>query len=128
MRVAESGPNKIVDVRYVAPVGSGSLVRVVSLEKSRSGFFDEVRTECVIDVERRVVYADATFWMLPTESESMALPCDDPAGALGPRWRVSETVEGNVTCAVVTTRDSGDQNHANTRLYLAPPEASAYRG
>ncbi len=119
-----------IQVGFVAPVPAGHEVVVMKLELEGAGWLDISEAVVVVDLTTGLVYADIGYWTamkahgIPDES-----PADDPARALGPAWRTKASIRGRSTGAVVSTKDSGDTNHACTMLFVVPPAAEAgYRG
>lgn len=124
------GAVTVVEVAFVAPVQAGHEVLVLELAREGAGWLDTAAADAVVDVTASAVYADDGYASVLKETGPTAMPpAQDPAGALGPTWRVKKTVRGRVQGVVVTTRHGGESNHALTLLWIAPlGSGPGYRG
>lgn len=124
------GRTTAVQIGFVAPIPAGHEVIVISFEREGAGWLEASEAEAVVDVTSGTIYADLTYWSaMKAHRFPDASPASDPAGALGPAWRAKHSFHGRATGAVVSTRDTGDTNHACTILFLVPLDVTpGYRG
>lgn len=128
MEVHEREGVTLVEVGFVAPVPAGHEVLVLQLKLENAGWLDISDASVVIDVTTGTVYADVHYYtVLKARGLPLQAPANEPVGTLGPGWQVAKSIKGRSTGSLVSTKDSGDTNHAYTLLHLAPLEASGYR-
>lgn len=111
---------EVHDLDFLAPVPRDHLVLVVTVQRETAfGSF-------VLDQTAGVLYADAALWG-PLGRRVTAVT--DPLAALAVfDWRPVKAMAGRVVGAMISTRNTGEANHAETRLFVEPaPPAAPYR-
>lgn len=111
---------EVHNLDFVAPVARDHYVLVATMQR------EDMRGCFVLDHTAGVLYADATLWG-PFGHRLSAVT--DPLGTLAQYgWQPVKAVTGRVLGAMISTKNSGEANHAETRLFVAPaPPATPYR-
>lgn len=105
---------------FLAPVPRDHLVLVATVH--REGAYGSF----VLDQTAGVLYADAVLWG-PLGKRASAVV--DPLATLAQYdWTPVKTTVGRVLGAMMSTKNTGEANHAETRLFVEPaPAAAPYR-
>ena len=106
-----------------APIPAGLEVLIVVLEKEKAGVLEIAKHRIVMDGTHRVVYGTRWWGDALRAADLPIAPVDDPAGALGPGWRIKESYLGTVASAAVIH----ESDSTETVLYFLDETDSAYR-
>jgi hypothetical protein len=113
---------ELYELPFLAPVPRDHEVLVATLRRSPDS---TVLASFVLDRTATVLYCGETLWG-PLDRSPTAL--HDPLGVLTRfTWVVERSTLGQVVGAMVSSTSAGDQNHAQTRLFVSPSSAAPYR-
>jgi hypothetical protein len=107
---------------FLAPVPRGHEVLVATLRRSPES---DVLASLVHDRTASVLYVGDTL-LGPLDRNPLAI--QDPIAVLTRyTWVVVSASVGRVAGAMISSTSAGDQNHAQTRLFVEPAAPVAYR-
>jgi hypothetical protein len=107
-------PSEAYELPFLAPVPHGHEVVLVALLRSAES---TKKTFLALDRTASILYCDDELWGIFRHEHEVA----DPVAALTRwSWVVAKSTTGRVVGAMVSTADTGDSNHAKTRLFIEP--------
>lgn len=111
---------EVHELQFLAPVPRDHLVLVATVHREgRTGSF-------VLDQSAGILYSDESLWG-PLGRRATAVT--DPLATLAQYdWTPVKATVGRVVGAMISTRNTGEANHAETRLFVEPAApGSPYR-
>jgi hypothetical protein len=100
-----------IDLSFLAPVPAGHDVLHASIASSDGSYAGAF----VLDVTAGVLYADSACWHLFPSVEAVRDPL---AAAARSGWSPKVLRTGRAMGAAISTKNQGDANHAETRLFI----------
>ena len=115
-----SSATELYELSFLAPVPRDHLVLVATVHR------DGAYGTFVLDQTAGVLYSDTVIWG-PLGKRASAV--NDPLATLAQyEWRPVRASTGRIVGAMISTKNMGDANHAETRLFVEPlPPAAPYR-